>query len=518
MFCDCPHEAEVCKHVVAVLYAVKEQLKTVKIKPAKKAKKFTFADLVEKATRPELQAFVQAYAISDKKFKAQFELHFAHKDERIDLKQKYTDLVKKMIRSHTSHGFVDYHATNALSREMDAILSKASEAINTDNFKDGLTIVEVILQQLLTQVVPNSDDSSGKLGDTITEAIELLGTLAESDLCSRELKEYLFTFLDTELSNGTYFDYGDYGYNLFEVYRNLAVMLFNEKEFFLFLDRKVEQRGSSRYNEYRSEFFIQQKILFYQETGNEKKAENLALENLGIVEIRQSLVQKAIDRKDYVSAKRLINEGIQIAEKKPHPGTVSEWKKVLLKIAELEGDVARVRYYTAGFAFNHGFSPFYYQQWKKTFTKETWEKEYSQLIEQRIIQVKALANKNKANRWWSEEYNLLLILAPIYVEEKQWNELFALVKGFPQLNVLLQYLPQLASDFPGEMTALFIPAFIQSGDEGSSRSNYAQLVSNMKKVLKAIPESREKIFKAAESLKLKYPRRPAMLDELNKLM
>ncbi|MEO6685059.1 MAG: hypothetical protein ABIN24_03810, partial [Dyadobacter sp.] len=416
-----------------------------------------------------------------------------------------------------SHGFVDYQATNALSREMDTILSKASESINTDNFKDGLTIVEVILKQLVTEVVPNADDSSGKLGDTITEAIELLSTVAESDLCSRELKEYLFTFLETELSNGTYFDYGDYGYDLFDVYRNLAVLLFKEKEFMLLLDSKIGQKTSTGYNNYRSEFFIKQKILFYEEIGKTQDAQKLTMENLEIVEIRQGMVQKAMDRKDYISAKILINEGIWIAEQKVNIGTVSEWKKVLLKIAELEGDVERVRYYTAGFAFNLGFSPEYYQQWKRTFSKQEWEKEFNQLIEKRTTQIKALANKNKGNRWWSAEYNLLAILAPIYVEEKQWNELFELVKGFPKLNTLLQYLPVLASEFPAEMTELFIPALIQSGDEGSSRSHYAQLVADMKKVHKTIPESREKISKLAESLKLKYPRRPAMLDELNKL-
>jgi uncharacterized Zn finger protein len=51
LFCDYAHEVDVCKHVAAGLYAIKEQLKAVKINPLKKAKRLSFTELVEKHPR-----------------------------------------------------------------------------------------------------------------------------------------------------------------------------------------------------------------------------------------------------------------------------------------------------------------------------------------------------------------------------------------------------------------------------------------------------------------------------------
>lgn len=64
---------------------------------------------------------------------------------------------------------------------------------------------------------------------------------------------------------------------------------------------------------------------------------------------------------------------------------------------------------------------------------------------------------------------------------------------------------------------LLLPALSRSGDEASNRSGYANLVRVMQKVIKTVPGSRKRILELAQQMKAKYPRRPAMVDELNKL-
>ena len=77
-----------------------------------------------------------------------------------------------------------------------------------------------------------------------------------------------------------------------------------------------------------------------------------------------------IDKKDYEGAKRIIAEGIKVAERNDHPGTVYQWQKELLRIAVLEKDIGIIRKYTKSFAFDRYFSREFYNQFKKTYNKK----------------------------------------------------------------------------------------------------------------------------------------------------
>lgn len=367
MFCDCPYDDSFCKHGVAVLYTIRE-ITRIPVKEEKKSKKLSFSELLQKATPKELRDFIKAYAETDKQFRTQFEVSFAHKDEHSDIGEKYTKLIKSAIRSHSSRGFIEYSASHKLSRELDAFLSKAQAQIDAGNFRDGLVIAQVVVKLAATEVIPKCDDSSGVIGDSIDAATNLLETIAHSNACSLELKENLFKFLNTELANSTYFDYGNFGYDLFGIYRYVSGLLGKQSEFFAFIDRLKTPRSDSWYDSYSNSFFVQEKILFYQETGQEKEADTLARQNMAVVEIRKSFVDKAIKAKDYATAKLLIAEGIRLAQQPEHPGTVSDWRKALLQIAGLEGDLDTLRRIALDFAFDRGFQTNYYRQWKATFS------------------------------------------------------------------------------------------------------------------------------------------------------
>lgn len=516
--CDCPHDADVCKHIVAVFYELKDRTKIIKLKPETKINKtLSFSELLKKVAVSELKEFVEGFAKSDKNFKNQFELHFAYKDEKVDLEKKYTDLIKKVVRSTMSRGYVDYYSAGDLSRKIDNFLDKAREALENENFKDAFIIAKVALKQLVVDVIPTADDSNGDIGDTISNAISIIGAVSESELCAREVKETIHDFLARELSNDVYFDYGDFGDDCFEIFRYLSVQLSRPGAFLAFSKNFVGKRTEVWADNYRAEYFIKQTILFFKETGNTLEAEKLIRQNMDIVEVRRDLVESEIAEKNYTEAKKLIYEGIVLAEKKEHPGTVSEWQKILLCIASLEGDVAMERHFNLLFAFDRGFSSEYYQNWKNTFPEVQWEKEFNSLIQKIVDEVEREAERHLDNQWWSRSSTLLNRLAPIYVQEKRWNKLYELVEAYPSLSVLLEYMKYLAKNYQPELTELLFPALILAGDRADSRSGYAQIASNMMDVIKLMPDSKSQILEAAQALRLKYPRRPAMLDELRKV-
>ena len=509
--CDCPFEGSMCKHVVAVLFALREEVKKNKTTKPKLSKKALFEDLIQKVSLAEFQQFIRQYAAKNKDFKSEFEIYFSEKDTRIDVGKKYTDLVQKMIRLHADRGFVDYRATFKLSAEIDNLLETGYQLIEKNNFKDALILAQVVLKEIM-QVVTTCDDSAGNIGGTFSNSIALLEAIAEHQDAAIVLKEQLFLYLDTELQDKIYFDYGDYGYEMFGVFRQLAIQTGNTEAFLKHIDIQLPKL-TGKYEDYRRNFFQKQKIDFLQKIGKTAQAQQLIEENLDIVEVRQDVVNEAIVKKDYERAKLLIREGISVALSKEHPGTVSQWHKELLRIAVLEEDTEQVRFYTKLFAFERGFSQEYYRQWKNTYTPNEWATVLDQCIADKI---KVVADTQKQKNYWQSSE--LSSLAPIYIEEQLWDRLLALVKKESHLETLLQYHPHLAKSYPPEMMALYIPALQKFGDAANGRGEYAKLVSYMERIIKDIPTGKEAIKQVAQALKEKYPRRSAMVEELNKIL
>ena len=160
-------------------------------------------------------------------------------------------------------------------------------------------------------------------------------------------------------------------------------------------------------------------------------------------------------------------------------------------------------------------------QWKATFTAAEWREEIEKHIEKTIHQVTKEWNSGKNKFWKPAHPPLLASLAPIYIQEKYWDRLLPLVQQANNLNTTLEYHSHLVKNYPDELLAIYPPALEEYGLKSNSRSEYADLVSKMKKIIKDIPQGKEKILNTAKRLKEKFsskPRRPAMIEELNKIL
>ena len=518
-FCDCPYD-DACKHVVAVFFALRDEMKIQQSKPRETPKKDIFENLLQTISAKEYQDFVRRYALQNKNFKAEFELFFASKDSRIDVEKKYADLTGKIIRKYTEGGFIYYRSASGLSKEIDKLLAGGFANAAKNNFRDAFSLAKVVLKTML-EAITACDDSNGNLGGTIDNSINLIAAVAEAKTAAPDMKEQVFNFLLTELSNKEYFNYGDFGYNLFFVFQNLAVQLNKSEAFLGFIDEQLPSLYGD-YESYRKEYFQKSKIEFLKATGKAGEAERLIQQNLDIADIRQGEVNKSIDKKDFASAKKLIAGGIKIANEKNHPGTVDHWKKELLRVAVLEKDILTIRHYTKYFAFDRGFSKDYYQQWKHTFPVAEWKEVIESYIKKNIEKITHDWNQNKISYWRPTHHPpLLQNLAPVYIEEKYLDRLLALVQQENSLNTTLDYHTYLVKIYPKELLKLYLPAFEEYGMKSNGRSDYADLVSKMKKVIKDIPEGKEKILAIAQAFKDKFsykPRRPAMIEELNKIL
>lgn len=514
--CDCPYDGGTCKHVVAVFFALRDEKKKEESKPRKAAKENIFESLLKSVSIKEYRDFIHSYAAGNRKFKTEFELFFAGKDHRIDVGKKYTELLQKLIRKYTDRGYIDYRASSGLCREVNNLLRTGHASQN--NPKDAFALAKAVVRPMM-EVMEYCDDSNGNIGDCIENAVNLLETIAVSATAAIDLKEQVYGYLQEELNDKIYFDYGDFGYHLFSIFQGLAVQLNKPKIFMDFVDIQIA-RLTGQYDSYRKEYFQKAKIDFLQQTGKATEARELVQQNMDIVEVRLGEVNKAIKKKDLNTAKALIAEGIKVAESKDHPGTVKEWREQLLHIAMLEKDITTVRYYTKYFAFDRGFSTEYYNQWKASFTVAEWKEEIEKHIKETIHRVTNEWNSSKNKFWKTAHPHFLPSLAPIYIQEKYWDRLLPLIQQANNLNTTLEYHSHLVKKYPDELMAIYLPALEKYGLESNSRSEYADLANKMKKIIKDIPQGKKKVLDLAKRLKDRFsskPRRPAMIEELNKL-
>jgi len=511
-FCDCPYDGgPVCKHVVAVLYALREQAASPKQASAQ-AKKLSFEDLLLKVSADELRAFIRHQRQGNREFGEKFMLFFAEKDPSMDVSAKYEGLVRGIVRNNSSQGFIEYRQTFAFSKEIRSVLNAAEAAIAQKNYRDAFAIAKVICHEVM-QLVQASDDSAGNIGGVLSSGIQIFEKIAEATTVSPELLGQLLEHLGKILPDKTWFDYGDYGYDLLTIAEKTALR--TRPEVFLNLLDALAKIHVGKYSDYTQDHFKKARIRFLQTAGRAEEAEKLVAENLEVVELRMDVVQQAIDKQDFTKAKRLVAEGIQIAEGKKHPGTVADWEKVLLDIARRENDVMTVRQITQKFAFDRGLNAQFYQAWKATFSAARWPQAIEQYIQSVIEKEKAQPRRGV---WDDLAHTLFLRLSPIFIQEEQWERLLNILPKPPGENMLSTVHPYLSKRYPQEMLAFYLPVLENLGDKASSRNEYQHLAALMKKVKQDIEGSHAAMDVLAADLIRKYSRRPAMVEELRKVV
>jgi hypothetical protein len=197
---------------------------------------------------------------------------------------------------------------------------------------------------------------------------------------------------------------------------------------------------------------------------------------------------------------------------------VEEWQKQLLQLAVLEKDTDTIRHYALHFAFDQGFNLEHYKQWKATYSKQEWPAVIEQFIAKTIERKTRNWEKQEGKPWQAPHPPLLQKLGPVYVQEKYWDRLLALVQQETELSTLLHYHQYLAPHFPAGLLQLYLQALEQSAEQANGRRQYAELAAQMKKLMQILPAGKQQLMELARRLQVKYARRPAMVEELNILL
>ncbi|SDD07073.1 SWIM zinc finger family protein [Williamwhitmania taraxaci] len=501
--CDCPYDmGPVCKHVVAVIFYLQQNdldLKTItkassKGKVAKTAKPKTIADqvneLLEKATHEELKQFIREKATGNAPLRNLFLSSFAqhNSDESREL---YVKQIKSILKTAADRdGFIDWSASTAVGNAIDNLLASAQKQLDNHNYKSAFLICTAVMEQMVV-AMEYADDSNGDIGGSIDGAYEMLYKLAQqnpSEDLRKLIIEYCFVAFDKNI-------FADWDWHI-GVLRITSLLLKTEEE----IERIFSQIENAKLADYNKEEAQHIKYDILLRTKGENAAENYLEQNITNSNLRREAIQKALNNKNYDKAISFAKDGVSY-DSNDKPGLVSEWYDWLLKIVQAQNDSEKIIEY-ARFLFIDNFrnEQDYYKILKKQVSPAKWNAFLEEILQD--ISAKKYGPDTR-------------LMASIFIKEEWWDRLLELVKKSPDLNTIDHYGKYLSENFANEIAELYANAVVKYMQNSMGRDHYQNACRYIRKIIKL--GARDKANEIIAHLRAEYPKRKALMEELNKV-
>ena len=515
-YCDCPYDGEICKHVVATLLAIRDNEKKVNRSAFSKMKvevkeavvideTVNMQQLLSFVNPQELSQFIYEYASMHPEFKTALLNRFMakelsatskEKDYRAEIQKVFNDsYYNKKSRYHNRYDDFDCDWETVFNR-MDTFLEKADFFLNVGNID---TAIDIALQTLRS-IGENYEDEllyNDDLypSDYCEQAGDLLIKVIEHPKTTQKQKTAILQELGQLAKLSTYRDYDLYDIDELLMQINLSIQP-AEKALEL-IDKLLEERKDT-YDLYQ---IVLRKVNLLTGLHEEQKAADTIRQYLYLTEIREMEVDKLIASCQYDEAIRLLNEGIEIAEKEEHIGTVDEWLKTKLRIYEMTHQTSDV-INTCRLLFVLGRDRLeYYSKLKTLVPKEEWKSFLDTMMKE-----------TQFSKYFSFGEN---DEAEIYVREKDYERLFMLLSSvnYNQLKALMKYAHHLKNTHSEPLIAMYASLLNDYAEQNMGRNHY-EFVAQALLCAKKLNGGQEAVKRLVAEFRIKYKRRPAMMEVL----
>jgi hypothetical protein len=517
--CTCPYDlGPYCKHMAAVLYAIEETFSeyvgTRKGKaPAAKreTKENKLHKALQQASREELLEALLDLA-KNKTITNQLLLRFGAIGED---KDSISKVIKDAIRGYSDHGFFDYNGSRRAGRAIGEYVERAAQMLAQGKWNHALNSYLAVLETVI-EIYHASDDSDGELGVCIADALEGLESLAE--VANPDQHTTLFTTCLNAAQDDRYAGM-DARWDLFQLATNLVTTPQERETLFSALDifekpkqppaKSVEPQGRKRsrrayapredvdsfISRYDAEHAGLLKLSIIERQDDSAAVEQFIGERVHLDKFRQLSIERSLKRNDLAQAKALIADGIAINQKTGYAGLVSQYRQYLQQIAQREGDTSSV-VKIARELFLNGRDNANYDVLKANVKKADWPAFLTALI-------------RDAKKSWGGT-----LAYWIQAREGMWCEMLADADGLWNHGLEAHRL-QLEKHCGDEVVKLYEQMVYTTLKSATSRGVYqsaCQLLRRMQKLGKST-----RVKQIVEELKVNYPQRKALLEELAKI-
>jgi len=503
--CDCPYDmGPVCKHVIAVFYAIAEEIEVKKEQPYKKTNsekdnKKRIENIFKAASKEELQNFIMAQFSKERSLKNSFVAYFAELlDENPE--EKYKIIVKNLFKAaHGRNGFMEYRSVHKFAHSLIELAEKGEKIFVNGNINESLTICKTLIENI-SEFVSEVDDSGGGLSSAIENAFDTFSGIVSK--APPMLKDDLFVYCMNEYQKEKYHDFG-FEDRFLDLLPSLISTEEQEKDFFELINKQIEIEKKNEYSDYNTVRLICAKIEYLREKNLNAEAKALIRENIIHPDFREIVIDEAVKKKDFEIAKKLCLEGLVISEKANHYGISDKWRQKLLHISEFNKNIPDIRKWSELLFFKSNFDMKYYMKLKSTYDNNAW-RDASEMIVDKI---------KKENN--PGGYRYADTLAKIFIEEKYIERLLNLVQSNSKLIDFIDcYAKYLKDKYPEEIISLYFEA-IKSHAKTTDRKTYEE-VANYLKNLGRINGSENTLRQLLNYFRGLYRNRRAMMEILNK--
>ncbi len=510
--CDCLYDwGPICKHVAAVLFEIeaRNQSKVYSssrmIKLGKNIQKPPLEKILEQLSEVELRKLMLYFAKKDKSIKAHLLTKYANLAGDTG-KEHFKNLVKSIIDAHTGgrHGFIEYQEASRLGNKLFDLIYNTKKTLPNGSEIQLVYLCEAIIVQL-AKAYQYADDSSGSMGMAMEEAISQLTTLAskESDY-PQDLVQYIYEFAMRE--NSLAEENGDWAYSI----RDLVVTAARKQEqiqaLINELETVIEQAKNQQANfssKYRAESAAEMKLELLEDWFSKEEAETFLYKNLQYSKFRTQALEKAMQEKRYDEVAKLANEGIEFDTQRNYAGLVNQWKEWLRKLANATGDKKTLAEMTEKM-FLESNRMNYYQELKSQLSKAEWKEKVEQFL-------KKYRAKERPT-YWGPRFNHMVGI--ILEAEERWDDLMVEIEKNPSLDLLEKYRKYLGKRFSEKYLELY-DGHVRSFMENNTGRSIYQNACEYLKVMQNLG-GKNRVDKIISDWRATYPRRPAMLEELEK--
>ena len=486
MFCTCPYEGD-CKHIVATMYAIEEQIKQdIPISSVKKAKKKNLKQLLQTQTKEQLIELVLHISNTHSKVKTELEMRFAPPEDELE---KARQLIKEHLRTvQDRSGFIHRRDVGRGLYGIDLVLQQAEQALSLQQPMQALQLALLSFRSAL-DVISYADDSSGEISDLIYECINVLSNIIlEGMECWDATEEQqVFALLIKESSNCQLSGWPNLKFELLNLCLPLTVNDDVEAQLINYLHefKKEDNDWHSRYKQ--TELLKLEHSIISLKKGATAAAAFLQ-QHSDNDDIRLQIIEQALSDQDYEKALSLAKEGIQ---KTNYPGYINDYLKYRYQAFEVLGNVLELQQIGANLVTNGKLE--YYQKLKNLYSELEWETVCENILD-----------NLKENR--SYDYFLLI------QEEKHLPRLLQYCDTLPSAIVELAKI--LHPVYPAQVQKLFVQFIEESAKTANSRNKYYNIAQYIKK-FHALGYEKE-AANIVEQLLTQYPKRTAMRDEFKK--
>jgi len=505
--CNCPYDmGPVCKHIVALLFALQEESLGIQKKLRKntssplsakkgsiKGRKTVREQVDEILTHlsSELQAdFIREQCLRDPAFRRLFIAQFTRHLEG-ESKAVYAQQVRAILHSAKGRGgFIEWNRTASVGRAVNDLLGNAGKNLEKRNYQTALLISCAVLEEMV-KALQFADDSDGDIGSNIEEAMEIIYQ-ASTEKLPEDNRKWLFEYAVTAVKKRLFAGW-DWDLDIMFLAGELAQ---GEKESSILL----ELIESVPFSEYQEERIQEIMSTILRKSGRTTEAEEFESSHFKNPAFREQAIKRAMDNGNLEKAKEIAQEGIQ-QDQKDKPGLADNWVDWLLKIALKRKDqkevIARARYLLVQPNRDHSH---YYKILKSQVDANEWSSFIDDLIKQ----------LSDGGRWSDSHF-----LAWICIEEERWNTLLEVCGRHFTLQGVAEYEKYLANRYPEELAAIYTHGILELLERNTGRNHYQEgtrFIRRMKKLGTAAQAD-----DLIKQLQQKYPLRRALMEELERI-